>query len=112
MPCRPCSPSSMPWPSYGGGGAFIRLSSWARAGAGGGDFEAFARTSVTRPPRLRLIKGLTGLAQPEEQTLEASYWYRDVRESGQLARSMQTLAEMSCTVLVEMAGAQALRAAI
>src|SRR5207247_3829933 len=64
-------------------------------------FEALAAAVKPRAAERTLVCNLTGRPLAAGQVLEAAYWRRHAREPVQFARSVATLAELGCEVLLE-----------
>ena len=65
------------------------------------EFEQLASAIDVRPARGTLICNLTGQALATGQLLDGAYWSRHARQPVQFARSVQTLEELGCRVLLE-----------
>ncbi|OBI76547.1 type I polyketide synthase [Mycobacterium sp. E740] len=76
-----------------------------------GDFEAFAAQFEFRAPQRILIDNRTGAALGRSVKLDAAYWRRHARQPVEFAKSVRTLAEQNCKVLLEIGPRPVLTAA-
>ena len=65
------------------------------------DLEAVAGKVDYQLAEMPLVSNLSGRTLPNDHLLDGSYWRRHARQPVQFARSVQTLAELGCGVLVE-----------
>ncbi|KUI22420.1 polyketide synthase [Mycobacterium sp. GA-1285] len=65
------------------------------------DFEAFAQQFQFNPPQRILIDNRTGVALGRSVKLDGSYWRRHARQPVEFAKSVRTLADQNCKVLLE-----------
>ncbi|MGV0850694.1 type I polyketide synthase [Mycolicibacterium phlei] len=65
------------------------------------EFEAYANRFEFKPPRKTLVCNRTGKALGRTAKLDGEYWRRHARQPVEFARSVRTLAELHCTVLLE-----------
>ncbi|WP_299556586.1 type I polyketide synthase [uncultured Mycolicibacterium sp.] len=65
------------------------------------EFEAFAAQFEFRPPTLPLVCNRTGGVLTAQHRLDASYWREHARRPVQFAESVRTLAQLGCTLLME-----------
>ncbi len=64
-------------------------------------FEHYADSIEFGPPQRILICNRTGAALGRTATLDGAYWRRHARQPVQFARGVATLAELGCTMLLE-----------
>ncbi len=75
------------------------------------DFESYAqRFDFTAPQRI-LIDNRTGSALGRSVKLDGAYWRRHARQPVEFAKSVRTLADLNCKVLLEIGPAPVLTAA-
>ncbi|AWT51388.1 type I polyketide synthase [Mycolicibacterium smegmatis] len=65
------------------------------------DFESFAQKLEYREPQRILIDNRTGAALGRSTRLDGAYWRRHARQPVEFAKSVRTLADMNCRVLLE-----------
>ncbi len=65
------------------------------------EFESYAKTFKFAVPTLPLVCNRTGAVLTAETPLDAQYWRRHSRQPVQFAESVQTVAQLSCSVLME-----------
>jgi acyl transferase domain-containing protein/acyl-CoA synthetase (AMP-forming)/AMP-acid ligase II/acyl carrier protein len=65
-------------------------------------FAQAARQLHFAPARIPLVSNLTGQVVNVGETLDATYWKKQVRSAVQFAASMQTLAAQGCKLFVEL----------
>ena len=65
------------------------------------EFESYARGLEFAVPTLPLVCNRTGAVLTAETPLDAQYWRRHSRQPVQFAESVQTVATLGCTVLME-----------
>ena len=65
------------------------------------EFEAFAASVEFQPAARTLISNLTGRPLAGGQVLDAASWRRHAREPVQFGQSVQSLADLGCSVLLE-----------
>jgi len=65
------------------------------------EFESYAARLVFAVPTLPLICNRTGAVLTAETPLDAQYWRRHSRQPVQFAESVQTVAALGCSVLME-----------
>lgn len=65
------------------------------------DFEAFAQQFRFNPPQRILIDNRTGVALGRSVKLDGAYWRRHARQPVEFAKSVRTLADQNCKVLLE-----------
>ncbi|WP_349270152.1 putative polyketide synthase [Mycolicibacterium parafortuitum] len=75
------------------------------------DFEAFADELDVHAPQRILIDNRTGAAIGRSVRLDGAYWRRHARQPVEFAKSVRTLAEMNCKLLVEIGPRPVLTAA-
>jgi len=66
-----------------------------------GSIEAALRGVSITSPTLNLVSSVTGRAVGSDQTLDAAYWHRQIREPVEFARCVETLAGLASDVVVE-----------
>ena len=65
------------------------------------EFESYARGFEFATPSLPLVCNRTGAVLTAETPLDAKYWRRHSRQPVQFAESVQTVAQLGCSVLME-----------
>ncbi|MFY2861418.1 type I polyketide synthase, partial [Mycobacterium sp. THU-M104] len=65
------------------------------------EFEAFANQFEYRSPQRTLVCNRTGAALGRSGRLDGAYWRRHARQPVEFAKSVRTLADLSCAVLLE-----------
>ncbi|ORB51047.1 polyketide synthase [Mycobacteroides saopaulense] len=75
------------------------------------EFEAYAGQFNYRTPQRILIDNRTGAALGRSTKLDGAYWRRHARQPVEFAKSVQTLADMNCKVLLEIGPQPVLTAA-
>ncbi|MGV0810959.1 type I polyketide synthase [Mycolicibacterium boenickei] len=65
------------------------------------DFESFADGFTYATPQRILIDNRTGAALGRSVKIDGAYWRRHARQPVEFAKSVRTLAELNCKVLVE-----------
>jgi acyl transferase domain-containing protein/acyl carrier protein len=65
------------------------------------EFESFAARLQFAVPTLPLVCNRTGAVLSAETRLDAQYWRRHARQAVQFAESVRTVAQLGCTVLME-----------
>ncbi|MCV7348957.1 SDR family NAD(P)-dependent oxidoreductase [Mycobacterium parmense] len=65
------------------------------------EFEAYAKGFEFAVPALPLVCNRTGAVLTAENPLDAHYWRRHSRQPVQFAESVQTVAKLGCSVLME-----------
>ena len=75
------------------------------------EFESFAAQFEVNQPQRILIDNRTGAALGRSVKLDGTYWRRHARQPVEFAKSVRTLAEMNCKVLVEIGPRPVLTAA-
>ncbi|UXA18377.1 type I polyketide synthase [Mycobacterium sp. SMC-4] len=65
------------------------------------EFEAFAQSFSYQTPQRLLIDNRTGAALGRSVTIDGVYWRRHARQPVEFAKSVRTLADLNCRVLVE-----------
>ncbi|WP_102417082.1 type I polyketide synthase [Mycobacterium sp. 4858] len=75
------------------------------------EFEAYASRFEFSAPQRTLICNRTGAALGRTAQLDASYWRRHARQPIEFAKSVSTLADLSCAVLLEVGAQPVLTAA-
>jgi acyl transferase domain-containing protein/NADPH:quinone reductase-like Zn-dependent oxidoreductase/acyl carrier protein len=75
------------------------------------DFEAYANRFDFGPPQRILVCNRTGAALGRSVKLDGSYWRRHARQPVEFAKSVRTLAELNCKVLLEIGPQPVLTAA-
>jgi acyl transferase domain-containing protein/NADPH:quinone reductase-like Zn-dependent oxidoreductase/acyl carrier protein len=65
------------------------------------EFESFAARLQFAVPTLPLVCNRTGAVLSAETPLDAQYWRRHARQAVQFAESVRTVAQLGCTVLME-----------
>ncbi|MGN6334763.1 type I polyketide synthase [Mycobacterium sp.] len=75
------------------------------------DFESYANRFEFAPPQRTLVCNRTGAAVGWNAKLDGSYWRRHARQPVEFAKSVATLAELGCTMLLEVGPQPVLTAA-
>ncbi|WP_082973512.1 type I polyketide synthase [Mycobacterium sp. E2327] len=75
------------------------------------DFESYANRFDFSPPQRILVCNRTGAALGRSVRLDGSYWRRHARQPVEFAKSVRTLAELNCKVLLEIGPQPVLTAA-
>ncbi|WP_275571811.1 type I polyketide synthase [Mycolicibacterium vanbaalenii] len=75
------------------------------------DFESYANQFDFAAPQRILIDNRTGTALGRSVQLDGTYWRRHARQPVEFAKSVRTLAEMNCKLLVEIGPRPVLTAA-
>ncbi|MEO3758976.1 type I polyketide synthase [Mycobacterium sp. B14F4] len=75
------------------------------------DFESYAQQFDFRAPQRILIDNRTGAALGRSVQLDGAYWRRHARQPVEFAKSVRTLAELNCRVLLEIGPRPVLTAA-
>ncbi|AFM15061.1 polyketide synthase family protein [Mycolicibacterium chubuense NBB4] len=75
------------------------------------EFESYAQRFDFGPPQRILIDNRTGTALGRSVKLDGAYWRRHARQPVQFAKSVQTLADLNCKVLLEIGPRPVLTAA-
>ena len=75
------------------------------------EFESYAERFDFKPPQRILIDNRTGTALGRSVNLDGAYWRRHARQPVEFAKSVRTLAEMNCKVLLEVGPQPVLTAA-
>ncbi len=75
------------------------------------EFESYANRFDYSPPQRILVCNRTGAALGASVKLDGSYWRRHARQPVEFAKSVRTLADLSCKVLVEIGPQPVLTAA-
>ena len=65
------------------------------------EFESYAQRFDFAPPQRILIDNRTGAALGRSVKLDGAYWRRHARQPVEFAKSVHTLAELNCKVLLE-----------
>ena len=65
------------------------------------EFEAYANRFDFRPPQRILVCNRTGAALGRNVKLDGAYWRRHARQPVEFAKSVRTLADLNCKVLLE-----------
>jgi acyl transferase domain-containing protein/acyl carrier protein len=65
------------------------------------EFESYAQRFDFAPPQRILIDNRTGDALGRSVKLDGAYWRRHARQPVEFAKSVRTLAELNCKVLIE-----------
>ncbi|NMK96206.1 hypothetical protein HHM16_11885, partial [Staphylococcus capitis] len=74
-------------------------------------FEAYANQFNYKTPQRILIDNRTGTALGRSVKLDGAYWRRHARQPVEFAKSVRTLADMNCKVLLEIGPQPVLTAA-
>src|SRR5580693_2955723 len=75
------------------------------------EFESYANRFNFRPPQRILVCNRTGAALGRSVKLDGSYWRRHARQPVEFAKSVRTLADLGCKVLLEVGPQPVLTAA-
>ena len=75
------------------------------------EFESYASRFVFGSPQRTLVCNRTGAAVGRNAKLDGSYWRRHARQPVEFAKSVGTLADLGCTVLLEVGPQPVLTAA-
>ncbi len=75
------------------------------------EFESYAQQFTFAPPQRILIDNRTGSTLGRSVKLDAAYWRRHARQPVEFAKSVRTLAELNCTLLLEIGPQPVLTAA-
>ncbi len=75
------------------------------------DFESFAQRFTFGTPQRILIDNRTGAALGRSVKLDGAYWRRHARQPVEFAKSVRTLADLNCKVLLEIGPRPVLTAA-
>lgn len=75
------------------------------------DFESYANNVEFSPPQRILVCNRTGAALGRNATLDGAYWRRHARQPVEFAKGVATLAELGCTLLLEVGPQPVLTAA-
>ncbi|MCV7103547.1 type I polyketide synthase [Mycobacterium palustre] len=75
------------------------------------EFEAYANRFTFRPPERMLVCNRTGAALGRSVKLDGAYWRRHARQPVEFAKSVRTLADLGCKVLLEIGPQPVLTAA-
>ena len=75
------------------------------------DFEAYAQRFEFSTPQRILIDNRTGVALGRSVKLDGAYWRRHARQPVEFAKSVRTLADLNCKVLLEIGPRPVLTAA-
>ncbi|OBF29198.1 type I polyketide synthase [Mycobacterium sp. ACS4331] len=75
------------------------------------EFEAYAQRFTFAAPQRILIDNRTGVALGRSAKLDGSYWRRHARQPVEFAKSVRTLADLNCRLLVEIGPRPVLTAA-
>lgn len=75
------------------------------------EFESYAQQFTFATPQRILIDNRTGEALGRSVALDGAYWRRHARQPVQFAKSVQTLADLNCKVLLEVGPQPVLTAA-
>ncbi|WP_123027421.1 type I polyketide synthase [Mycolicibacterium stellerae] len=75
------------------------------------DFESYAQRFNFQTPQRILIDNRTGTALGRSVKLDGTYWRRHARQPVEFAKSVRTLADLNCKVLVEIGPQPVLTAA-
>ncbi len=75
------------------------------------DFESYAQRFDFSAPQRILIDNRTGSALGRSVKLDGAYWRRHARQPVEFAKSVRTLADLNCKVLLEIGPAPVLTAA-
>ena len=65
------------------------------------EFESYANRFEFRAPQKTLVCNRTGAALGRSAKLDGAYWRRHARQPVEFAKSVRTLAELHCTMLLE-----------
>ncbi|CRZ16896.1 type I polyketide synthase [Mycolicibacterium neworleansense] len=75
------------------------------------EFEAYANRFTFNPPQRILIDNRTGAALGRSVKMDGAYWRRHARQPVEFAKSVRTLADLNCKLLVEIGPRPVLTAA-
>ncbi|HJT93896.1 MAG TPA: SDR family NAD(P)-dependent oxidoreductase, partial [Mycobacterium sp.] len=75
------------------------------------EFEAYANRFEFGSPQMTLVCNRTGEAVSKHVTMDGQYWRRHARQPVEFAKSVQTLADLGCTMLLEVGPQPVLTAA-
>lgn len=75
------------------------------------DFEAYADQFTFRAPQRILIDNRTGVALGRSVQIDGAYWRRHARQPVEFAKSVRTLADLNCKLLLEIGPRPVLTAA-
>ncbi|MFY9921364.1 MAG: type I polyketide synthase, partial [Mycobacterium sp.] len=75
------------------------------------EFESYASGFEFQPPQRTLVCNRTGVAIGRQTKLDANYWRRHARQPVEFAKSVGSLAEIGCTLLLEVGPQPVLTAA-
>ncbi len=75
------------------------------------EFESYAQQFDFKPPQRILIDNRTGTTLGRSVPLDAAYWRRHARQPVQFAKSVRTLADLNCKLLLEIGPRPVLTAA-
>ncbi len=75
------------------------------------EFESYAQRFTFNPPQRILIDNRTGTALGRSVKLDGAYWRRHARQPVEFAKSVATLAELNCKLLLEIGPRPVLTAA-
>jgi len=75
------------------------------------EFESYANRFEFGPPRKTLVCNRTGAALGRSAKLDGAYWRRHARQPVEFAKSVRTLADLRCTMLLEIGPQPVLTAA-
>ena len=75
------------------------------------EFESYANRFEFAPPQRTLVCNRTGAALGRSVKLDGAYWRRHARQPVEFAKSVRTLADLDCTVLLEIGPQPVLTAA-
>ena len=75
------------------------------------EFESYANRFEFGPPRKTLVCNRTGAALGRSAKLDGAYWRRHARQPVEFAKSVRTLADLHCTMLLEIGPQPVLTAA-
>ncbi|OBI99922.1 polyketide synthase [Mycobacterium alsense] len=75
------------------------------------EFESYANRFEFRAPQKTLVCNRTGAALGRSAKLDGAYWRRHARQPVEFAKSVRTLAELHCTMLLEIGPQPVLTAA-
>src|SRR6185436_20007790 len=65
------------------------------------EFEAYANQLTFKAPQRILIDNRTGAALGRSVKMDGAYWRRHARQPVEFAKSVRTLADLNCKVLLE-----------
>ncbi len=75
------------------------------------EFESYADRFTFSPPQRTLICNRSGVALARSVTIDGAYWQRHARQPVEFAKSVRTLADLNCKVLLEVGPQPVLTAA-